>query len=208
MYNIFYYNINKMSDELYSKKIEELNLTRKKEILKKADINDRKRSLAGDMLVKKYLSKLYGTPEEKIEIKKGAHGKPYVLNLPAHFNISHSGDYTVVAIGDRPIGIDIEIIKDFSAILAKKLFNEDELKYISGTSTTRKKFLMQKSFFEIWTAKEAYLKYSGGGISEGINSLSFKLNGNTLMPNRKDIILTHDYSIPGAVMAIVTDNNL
>ena len=119
-----------MSDELYSKKIEELNLTRKKEILKKADINDRKRSLAGDMLVKKYLSKLYGTPEEKIEIKKGAHGKPYVLNLPAHFNISHSGDYTVVAIGDRPIGIDIEIIKDFSAILAKKLFNEDELKYI------------------------------------------------------------------------------
>lgn len=207
MYNIFYYNINKMSDELYSKELEALDLARKKEILKKANINDRKRSLAGDMLVKKYLSKLYGTPEEKIEIKKGAHGKPYVLNLPAHFNVSHSGDYTVVAISDRPIGIDIEVIKDFSAILAKKLFNEDELKYISGTSSTRKKSLMQKSFFEIWTAKEAYLKYLGTGISGGVNSLSFTLNGGKLTHGRNDIKLTHDYSIPGAVMAIITDKD-
>ena len=192
MYNIFYYNINKMSDELYSKELDALDLARKKEILKKADLNDRKRSLAGDMLVKKYLSKLYGTPEEKIEIKRGAHGKPYVLNLPAHFNVSHCGDYAVVAISDRPIGIDVEV-------------NEDELKYISGTSATRKKSLMQKSFFEIWTAKEAYLKYLGTGISGGVNSLSFTLNGNSLTHERKDITLTHDYSIPGAVMAIVTD---
>ena len=69
MYNIFYYNINKMSDELYLKELESLNLSRKKEILKKANIADRKRSIAGDMLVRKYLSKLYSTPEEKIEIK-------------------------------------------------------------------------------------------------------------------------------------------
>lgn len=207
MYNIFYYNINKMSDELYFNELELLDLARKKEILKKADINDRKRSLAGDMLVKKYIGKLYGVKKEEIEIKKGCHGKPYVLNLPVHFNISHSGDYTVVAISDRPIGIDIEIIKDFSAILAKKLFNEDELKYISGNSSTRKKSLMQKSFYEIWTAKEAYLKYAGTGLSGGMNSLTFSLNKDRLVPTRNDITLTHDYSIPGAVMAIVTDNN-
>ncbi len=205
MYNIFYYNINKMSDELYLKELEALDLIRKKEILKKSDINDRKRSLAGDILVRKYLSKLYNIKEENIEIKKGAHGKPYVLNLPAHFNISHSGDYTAVAISDRPIGIDIEVIKDFSAILAKKLFNEDELKYISGASTTRKKSLMQKSFFEIWTAKEAYLKYLGTGISGGINSLTLSVNKDKLIPNVNNIILAHDYSIPGTVMAIVTD---
>ena len=103
-----------MSDELYLSELEKLDYARKKEILKKADINDRKRSLAGDILVKKYLSKLYGVKEENIEIKKGKHGKPYVINLPAHFNVSHSGNYTVVAISDSPIGIDIEIIMDFS----------------------------------------------------------------------------------------------
>lgn len=193
-----------MSDELYSKEFELLDYARQKEILKKADINDRKRSLAGDILVKKYLSKLYGTQKEKIEIKKGKHKKPYVINLPAHFNVSHSGNYTVVAISDRPIGIDIEVIKEFSAITAKKLFNEDELKYISGNSSTRKKSLMQKCFYEIWTAKEAYLKYLGTGISGGINSLSFTLNKNGLLPDKKDINLSYDYSIPGTVMAIVT----
>ncbi|MEE1026656.1 MAG: hypothetical protein U0L55_06610 [Acutalibacteraceae bacterium] len=139
MYNIFYYDINKMSDDLYNKGLDSIPLIRKKEILKKANTSDRKLSLAGDILTRKYLSRLYNIPEEKLEIKKGEKGKPYVLNIPAHFNVSHSGDYTVLAISDRPIGIDLEIIRDFSAILAKKYFNEDELKYISGNSSSRKK---------------------------------------------------------------------
>ena len=205
MYNIFYYDINKMSDDLYNKGLDSIPLIRKKEILKKANTNDRKLSLAGDILTRKYLSRLYNIPEEKLEIKKGEKGKPYVLNIPAHFNVSHSGDYTVLAISDRPIGIDLEIIRDFSAILAKKYFNEDELKYISGNSSSRKKSLMQKCFYEIWTAKEAYLKFTGKGIAGGINSLSFSFDGKKLVPNRNDIKLTYDYSIPGAVIAIITD---
>ena len=205
MYNTFYYDINKMSDDLYNKGLDSIPLIRKKEILKKANTNDRKLSLAGDILTRKYLSRLYNIPEEKLEIKKGEKGKPYVLNIPAHFNVSHSGDYTVLAISDRPIGIDLEIIRDFSAILAKKYFNEDELKYISGNSSSRKKSLMQKCFYEIWTAKEAYLKFTGKGIAGGINSLSFSFDGKKLIPNRNDIKLTYDYSIPGAVIAIITD---
>ena len=205
MYNIFYYDINKMSDEIYFEELESLDYFRKKEILKKVDINDRKRSLAGDILTKKYLSKIYGVQKEKIEIKKGEHGKPYVLNVPAHFNISHSGNYTVLAISDRPIGIDLEIIKDFSAILAKKLFNDDELRYISEIGSMKKKTLMQQCFYEIWTAKEAYLKYLGCGISGGVNALSFTLCNNKLTPDKKDITLSYDYSIPGAIVAIVTE---
>ena len=193
-----------MSDEIYLEELESLDYFRKKEILKKANINDRKRSLAGDLLIKKYLSKIYGMPKEKIEIKKGKHGKPYVLNIPAHFNISHSGNYTVVAISDSPIGIDLEIIEDFSAILAKKLFNEDELKYISEVGSMKRKNLMQQCFYEIWTAKEAYLKFIGCGISGGVNSLSFTLCDNKLIPNKNDITLEYDYSIPGAIVAVVT----
>ena len=66
---------------------------------------------------------------------------------------------------------------------------------------------MQQCFYQIWTAKEAYLKYIGTGISGGVNSLSFKLDGDKLIPNSKDIKLTYDYSIPGAIIAIVTDVN-
>lgn len=207
MYNLFYYNITKMTDELYNKEFNKLPLLRQKELLKKANIDDRKRSLAGDILTKRYLSKLYGVTEDTIEIKKGEHGKPYVLNLPAHFNVSHSGKYTILAISDKPIGIDIEITRDFSAILAKKLFNEDELSYIAGNDSSRKKSEMQRSFYEIWTAKEAYLKYLGSGISGGVNTLSFTLKNSKLVPNKNDINLIYDFSVPGAVTAIVTPKN-
>ena len=46
MYNLFYYNITKMTDELYSKEFSKLPLLRQKQLLKKANIDDRKRSLA------------------------------------------------------------------------------------------------------------------------------------------------------------------
>lgn len=205
MYNLFYYNIEKMSDELFNKELAALPLIRRKEILKKAKINDQKLSLAGDMLAKKYLSKLYGISPDELIFAKGEHGKPYVTNIPAHFSISHSGKYTVLAISDRPIGIDLETIREFSAITAHKLFNEAELKYIAGTTPARRKSVMQQCFFEIWTAKEAYLKYTGKGLSGGINSLILDIENNKPIPKNKNIKLTYDYSIPDAVTAIITD---
>ena len=156
------------------------------------------------MLAKGCLSRLYKIPEDEIIFARGEHSKPYVLNMNAHFNISHSGKYVVVAVSDVPIGADIEVVRDFSAILAKKTFNDDELAYISGRTPYRKKIEMQKAFYEIWTAKEAYLKYTGQGISGGINSLFFKYENSALVAQNKNIDLVFDYSVPGAVTAIVT----
>lgn len=205
MYNLFYYDITNLSDSLFEKELSLLPLIRQKEILKKADIKDRKLSLAGDMLVKKYLSKLYGIQPEKLVFAKGEHGKPYVVNLPAHFNISHSGKYTVLAISDEPIGVDIEEIREFSAITARKLFTEEELSYVAGNDPSRRKSLMQQCFFEVWTAKEAYIKYIGTGLSGGIKSLSLDVQNGKLAPKNQNIKLTYDYSIPDAVVAIVTN---
>ena len=72
-------------------------------------------------------------------------------------------------------------------------------------SCLKKKALMQQCFYEIWTAKEAYLKYLGCGISGGVNTLSFTLCDSKLTHNKNDIELNYDYSIPGAIVAIVTD---
>lgn len=205
MYNLFYYNIQKMSDEIFQKELSALPKLRQKEILRKVKPEDQKRSLAGDMLAKKYLSKLSGVAPEALIFAKGEHGKPYVLNIPYHFSISHSGDYTVLAISDRPIGVDVEVIRDFSAILARRCFNEGELQYIAGNSPSRKKSVMQRCFYEIWTAKEAYLKYTGQGLSGGLDALSFGLEKDKPVPLRSDIKLTYDYSVPGTVTAVVTD---
>ena len=192
-----------MSDEMYEKQLALLPLIRQKEILKKKDKNKQKLSLAGDILVKKILGKQNFLNPEKIEIRYGIHGKPYAINVKTHFNISHSENITVLAISDAPIGVDTEIIRDFSAITAKKLFSEEELKYISGNNKNSKEE-MQKAFYEIWTAKEAYLKYLGTGLSGGINALSLTFDGKKLITNKNDIELHFDYSVPHAVTAVIT----
>ncbi len=204
MYNLFYYNIEKMSDEIYYSELKKLPRLRREEIERKKDINDRKLSLAGDIIAKKYIGRLYNVQEEKIIFARGEHGKPYVLNIPTHFSISHSGNFTVVAISNEPIGIDCEVIRDFSAIVAHKTFNTCERNYVAGNTADRKKSEMEKAFYEIWTAKEAYLKYTGQGLSGGINALSFEGDYNKLKAINKDIELVYDYSIPGAITAIVT----
>ena len=92
-------------------------------------------SLAGDMLLEYGINKLYGITEIPL-ISLGEHGKPFFENSNIHFNISHSGKYTLCAIGNTPVGIDIQeinffdeqqimsIVNHFFSSSEKKLINE------------------------------------------------------------------------------------
>ena len=46
------------------------------------------------------------------QIKYGVHGKPYLENVPFYFNISHSGEYVICAYDDKPVGADIQLMKN------------------------------------------------------------------------------------------------
>jgi 4'-phosphopantetheinyl transferase len=79
-----------------------------------------------------------------------------------HYNLSHSGDWIVLAIATLPIGADVEFIDDafpFQDILEDN-FSRTEAKYI-GTSPER--------FFTLWTRKEATLKATGQGLGNHLN---------------------------------------
>ena len=64
--------------------------------------------LAGDFAVKTVFSELMQIPYDEVEICRIE--KPYVRNTSYHFNLSHSGDYLLLAVGDAPLGADIEKI--------------------------------------------------------------------------------------------------
>ena len=96
------------------------------------------------------------------EIKKGSHGKPYFPGTDIHFNISHSGDFKVLAIAETPVGVDIEKVRKADLRVAKR-FCENEYNYITQKDSEHR-------FFEIWTKKEAYLKYKGTGLKGGLDS--------------------------------------
>jgi len=109
---------------------------------------------------------------EKARIRKGPHGKPFFSDPGLEgvfFSRSHSKGHEVVCFSDGEIGIDCEDTEARQGIagkypgIARRCFTEDEMEYM-GDSVER--------FFEIWTAKEAYMKYTGRGFAEGFRSFS------------------------------------
>ncbi|NBV42009.1 4'-phosphopantetheinyl transferase superfamily protein [bacterium] len=100
-----------------------------------------------------------------VPITINAMGKPYILGSPVHFNISHTADMGLIAVGEKPVGIDIEkqTNRPNMRAIAQRIFHPEELKRIEQTDGV----LRQKSFFEIWTRKEAAIKCIGGSVFQG-----------------------------------------
>jgi 4'-phosphopantetheinyl transferase len=78
----------------------------KTNILKYRRWQDAQLSLLGKVLLQHGLSTYYDIFET--EIRLSSNHKPYLKDDPVHFNISHSKEMVVCAIGEFPIGIDVE----------------------------------------------------------------------------------------------------
>ncbi|MCP4320841.1 MAG: 4'-phosphopantetheinyl transferase superfamily protein [Alteromonadales bacterium] len=99
-------------------------------------------------------------------------GKPEVKNSrqPLRFNLSHNNELIICAITlTKDIGCDIENLSrkiNVNAI-AKRYFSSCEYKIIKAEPA---------KFFEYWTLKEAFVKATGLGISQGLDTFSFEIN--------------------------------
>ncbi len=137
--------------------------------------NDKKRTVAGEMLARKAIADFCCVDVQSIVFEKTESGKPYAKGIDVEFNISHSGDYVVCAVSSKPIGIDIEKIRPINLAVAKKVCSEKELLYIFSHKPCDTDFLYTEDeevltrFFELWTKKEAYAKCSGKGLSSGLS---------------------------------------
>ncbi len=170
------YNIRNLSETDYNKWYNNLSPVKKQRVDRFRFADDKRRSVAGDMLIKSYINKTAGTPVEDIIMVYDANGKPYIKNSSIHFNISHSGNMVVCAVNDKPIGIDVENIRPINLKPALKVFNEKELKYlfpsgIPGHFEITDDEALIKRFFELWTLKEAFVKYSGIGITDNLKEI-------------------------------------
>ncbi len=109
-----------------------------------------------------------------IEFRYGEWGKPEVLDLSLCFNLSHSNNHALIAVGSKSIGVDIESIRMLEknvTEMADYICDPNEkrsLSYLPGTAR-----LLQ--FFQIWVRKEAYLKAVGIGLRGRLCDVSFSL---------------------------------
>lgn len=105
----------------------------------------------------------YGLSIESL--KYDHYGKPYLSENPCFISISRCNDIAIVGICCSEIGIDIEFVKMFPSKVASRFFHEDELKELVSSPE-------DLTAFKIWTAKEAYLKYLGIGLSKNMRYFS------------------------------------
>lgn len=113
---------------------------------------------------------------EPPEIINGEHGKPYFSGpelRDVFFSRSHTHGCEVACFSDSEVGVDCEDTRarkdrkpDFENV-ARRFFTEDEREYIAYGEPGA-----EERFFEVWTAKEAYMKYTGNGFSEGFQTFS------------------------------------
>jgi 4'-phosphopantetheinyl transferase len=93
--------------------------------------------------------------DEYIDCRVDAHGKPYLVNLPYHISLSHSFEYAAVMISKtRPVGIDIEQIKEKVERIAHKFMRPVEMAFINDRDKIAQLYVC-------WCAKEAVYKCYG-----------------------------------------------
>ena len=86
------------------------------------------------------------------------YGQPRIEGGPC-FSISHCQHGIAVAIGEKPIGIDIEHIRTAKPELVARTMNEKEQAEIWAATSP------DIAFTCLWTKKEAVLKMQGTGIT-------------------------------------------
>ena len=97
----------------------------------------------------------------------GTQGKPALSTHPhLGFNLSHSGSLVLCAVADAPVGIDVQQRVDVSDALAKRVLSADAYQAFLF-APDRAAF-----FCQTWALKESYLKYTGGGLAQGLRSFT------------------------------------
>lgn len=125
--------------------------------------DDKKRTVAGEMLAKTAISENYGVELNSLIVLHTKNGKPFVEIENCHISISHSHNLVVCAVSHSPVGVDTELVREIDLKIANRVCTKSELDYINGDVTR---------FFEVWTSKEAYIKAKGSGFSDhNVNTL-------------------------------------
>ncbi len=107
-------------------------------------------------------------------------GKPRFADgaVPYAFNLSHAGQTVALlfADGKTPCGVDCEEFRPLRnrESIAARMFTAAEREWTDTQSDP------VRAFFRIWTAKEAFIKYTGEGFSHALSDVAVDMPKGTV----------------------------
>lgn len=164
MVKIAYVDISCVDETLYSRLFDMADAQRKCKALRYLRFEDKVRCVSAGALLRYAAAKQLGT--DTFETATDDNGKPHIVGAgDFHFNLSHAGKWVVITYGNTPVGIDVEKIDPATAVsgIASRFYTSDEQNYVADNT---------ERFFEVWTAKESYIKFVGKGLQMGLTSFS------------------------------------
>ena len=123
----------------------------------------RRQMLTAELLLNRAVKNVYPQISFPLHIEATKSGKPYLIEPPLFFNLSHSSDYVACAIADFEIGLDIQNIRPVSMPLARRFFSKEELRKLQASEHPDKVFTL------LWSLRESYWKATGRGIAGDMN---------------------------------------
>ena len=123
-------------------------------------------SAAARALLQQALAREYPKLSCPVRLEKDSFGKPFLPDYPdICISISHSGTLAACAIGEKPVGVDVEQWKKRPGAerIAKK-FHPLERKLLEQKNGN------QSLFYALWVRKESFLKAVGEGLRRPLDS--------------------------------------
>jgi 4'-phosphopantetheinyl transferase len=131
-----------------------------------------RRWATGRGLLREVLGSALGIAPREVAFRYAAHGKPFLPGLS--FNLSHSGELALLALGRCEVGADIERRKPRRwEDIARRFYAPGEQERLFSAPPAER----EERFFRLWSCKEAFLKCTGEGLSRSLRSYEVELDG-------------------------------
>lgn len=114
------------------------------------------------------IQRQYPSIKKPVLLERDAKGKPFLPEYPGiHMNLSHSGRYVACAIGECPVGVDIECHRSRKRPeLVIKKFHPTERRLYRDTEKKNQERLL----YDLWVLKESFMKAEGTGLGIPLDS--------------------------------------
>jgi len=130
-------------------------------------LRDKQRFIIRRAILRSLLSRYLSLPAREIEFISDENKKPFVkqtATINLNYNVSHSGDWILIAVGKSGLGVDIEQTDTVFAYndVLNQSFSLQEISYIQQSQNPK------KVFFQLWTRKEALTKATSKGLDDDL----------------------------------------
>ena len=126
---------------------------------------DKQRFILARAILRLLLARYLNRDAKQLIFEIGENKKPHVKgDTSLHYNVSHSGNYILIAISDSEAGIDVEQPDPnmhYEEIMHIS-YNKPEADVVKASADPL------QAFYTLWTRKEALLKATAKGIDDAL----------------------------------------